>query len=279
MTVLITGATSGIGEAFAKQFAKQGYRLILTGRRSEQLKLLQVTLQKTYGIEVKIFKVDFTKRKEVERFCNQIIASEETLKVLINNAGIGHYGPFNQQTVYQDEATIQTNITALTMLTKKLYPCLKRGSRVVQVASTAAFAPGPYMAVYYASKAYVLSLALALREEWKKEGIGVSVLCPGPTATAFQEHAKMEKASIVKGFTMSAKDVVTYAYPKIIQNKAVIIPGRSNRVMGNILQSMPQTVGAKLVKQTQKKVKEHTQIMPKNKSCLKRIVKKLEKYT
>ncbi len=253
MRALITGATSGIGEAFAKKLAREKYDLWLTGRNQERLEVLKKTLEQAYNVKIDIFQVDFTKEEQVESFCKTILAKQQAIKIFINNAGVGHYGIFADQDEAQIKETIQVNISALTELTRRLYPCFKKGSRIMQVASTAAFAPGPYMSVYYASKAYVLALGLALREEWAKDKIGVSVLCPGPTATAFQQKAKMEKTALAKLFVATPEQVVEVSYKGLIRNQAVIIPGVSNKISAKVLECIPGTIGAKLVSQTQKK--------------------------
>lgn len=250
---LITGATSGIGECMAYELAKDKYSLLLVGRSEKKLKNLQDDIQKTYNVEVMTYQVDLTKRDEVHQLIQDLEKQHIKLQVFVNNAGIGHYGTFLDCPVESDMETIEVNIVAFTYLTKMLYPYLEKDAMVLQVASTAAFAPGPYMAVYYASKAYVLSLSLALRKEWKPRGIHVSVLCPGPTKTAFQERAHMEKSELAKSLAMTAKEVAEIAMKGMKKHKALIIPGMTNKIAARTMEFLPSTLGAILVSKTQKK--------------------------
>ena len=250
---LITGATSGIGECLVHELAKNNYHLILTGRNKEKLKDLQKDIQESYNVNVKILQLDLREKEALHTLVDTLEDLEGSLNLFVNNAGIGHYGPFLKQGIQEDLDTIAVNITAFTYLTKAVYPYLVKDAKVLQVASTAAFAPGPYMAVYYASKAYVLSLSLALRKEWKRDGINVSVLCPGPTKTSFQSRAHMEKAGLANKLAMSPEDVARISYKGIMKNKALIIPGISNKIAARVMEVIPHTLGAILVNSTQKK--------------------------
>lgn len=253
MYALITGATSGIGMTFAYYLAEKGYKLILVGRNQKKLKDLQIDISKQYNSHVQINQVDLLQMECLQQFVQELIESGIKLNLVINNAGIGHYGHFMQHEAEQDHDVVAINIEAVTYLTKQLYPCYGKGTKVLQVASTAAFAPGPSMAVYYASKAYVLSLGLALREEWRPDGIEVSVLCPGTTRTAFLTSAKMQKADFANKLALTPEQVVHVAYRGLIKNKAVIVPGWTNKVSVVAMGLLPATLGAKLVYCTQKK--------------------------
>ncbi|MGL5677498.1 MAG: SDR family NAD(P)-dependent oxidoreductase [Cellulosilyticaceae bacterium] len=250
---LITGATSGIGECMAYALASEARNLILVGRNEDKLKYLQKDIKKTYNVKVQTYKVDMQNQEELEALVAYVRGLEEKIELFVNNAGVGHYGLFEKGNAVQHQETIDVNISAFTYLTRGLFPCIASGSQVLQVASTASFAPGPYMAVYYASKAYVLSLSLALRNEWRQHGIGVSVLCPGPTKTSFQSKAHMEKSDLAKRLAMTPEAVVASALKGLKKNKALIIPGMTNKIAARMMEVLPNTWGAHLVSGTQQK--------------------------
>lgn len=250
---LITGATSGIGEAIAHLLAKEGYHLILIARNKSKLIELQNILRQAYNKKIDVFSIDLTCINEVDGLIQTLDGQALTIDVFINNAGIGFYGLFDQTQAIDDLAVIDTNVRSFTYLTKGIKPYLKDGSKVLQVASTAAFAPGPYMAVYYASKAYVLSLAMALRDEWKGEGISVSTLCPGPTKTSFIEKAHMQKSGLAKWTAMTPEAVAKVAYKGLEKNKAIIIPGWTNKLACLAMSILPLRISTTLVRSTQQK--------------------------
>ncbi|MGL4345902.1 MAG: SDR family NAD(P)-dependent oxidoreductase [Cellulosilyticaceae bacterium] len=253
MYALITGATSGIGKALAYEFAQAGYPLILVGRDEKALVGLQKQIRLEYQVQVKACKVDLCDQKARLRLIRWLQKEKIRLQFLINSAGIGQFGSFESYDYIQDQKMLQTNIEALTHLTKELIPCMITRSKILQIASTAAFAPGPYMAVYYASKAYVVSLGLALREELAPIGIGVSVLCPGPTQTPFTRKAQMKKADFAKKWAMTPEQVAKAAYQGLVKDKAVIIPGKSNYIAMLVMRNCPMIIAAKIVSLTQKR--------------------------
>lgn len=250
---IITGATSGIGKALAYKLAKEGYNLILIGRNKAKLEYLHEDLLKKYDIESIPFQMDVTSRKDIDRFERWVEEEKIGIEIFINNAGVGSFGRFDQVNLDEDMAIIDTNIAGFTYLLKVMTRHILKGGTILQVASTAAFAPGPYMSVYYASKSYVLSLSMAIKEELKKEGIQVSVLCPGPTKTAFQETAKMKKREIASQFTMSSWEVAEIAYKGILRGKSIIIPGIMNKLAVMGMNTLPVSLSTKVVGLTQKK--------------------------
>lgn len=252
---LITGATSGIGRALAFEMARNGHDLVVTGRNADTLKTLKQQLEASYGVQVDGIQVDLTKQEDRVRLLECLDHKKEKLMYVINNAGVGYYGAFLDGTAEEDEEVISLNITALTALTRSVFPYLKKGAHVMEVASTAAFAPGPYMAVYYASKAYVLALGLALRHEWKIYNISVSVLCPGATKTAFIERAQMQKAKIAQQLAMTPEKVAEIGYKGMKKRKAIIIPGGLNKITAHIIDCLPSQIGTWFVSLTQRKVK------------------------
>lgn len=252
MYALITGATSGIGEALAELFAQAGYPLVVVGRREEALACLAKKL-KPYGVKVHYCKADLTDSIAIKRFTQWLEREQLVITFLVNNAGIGQFGKFSSYSYERDQAMLETNIMALTHLTKAVLPYVEKGGQILQVASTAAYGPGPYMAVYYASKAYVLSLGIALRAELEAEGIGVSVLCPGPTHTPFVSLAQMKKSPIASRYAMQPEVVAQAAFRGMMQNQGIIIPGMTNKLCTWVMHHVPLEVGAKLVCLTQQK--------------------------
>lgn len=255
MYACITGATSGIGKALANLLAREGYDLLLTGRNLNHLKDLQIVLEKTYNVKVHAISLDVTSIEEMDWFIAYIQEQHIQFDLFVNNAGVGFFGEFQDIDAQDDLISIDTNIKGLTYLTKKVYPYLKQQGTMLQVASTAAFAPGPYMAVYYASKAYVLSLSMALRNEWKEKGIYVSTLCPGPTKTPFITKAGMQKSGLARFTAMSPEKVAKIAYKGIKKHKAIIIPGLTNKLSVWVMSLCPIGLSTLLVRSTQKSEK------------------------
>lgn len=250
---LITGATSGIGKAMAHLLAKEGYDLVLVARNEDQLIELQRTLYEAYNKKIQVFRVDLTKVNEIDSLIQALDGQALKIDLCINNAGIGFYGLFEDVEVGDHLAVIDTNIKGFTYLTKVIKPYLKQGASLLQVASTAAFAPGPYMATYYASKSYVLSLSMAIRSEWQSEGIYVSTLCPGPTKTDFIKKAQMQKAGLAQFTAMTPEAVAQIAYKGIRKQRAIIIPGITNKIACLVMSILPIRLSTLLVRSTQKK--------------------------
>ncbi|HLN57107.1 MAG TPA: SDR family oxidoreductase, partial [Thermoanaerobaculia bacterium] len=188
---LVTGASSGIGKELARLIAADGYDLVLVARRQERLEELARELSVAHGVSARVIAADLADPDSPKRIVEELEAERIAVDVLVNNAGFGIYGRLWNSDITRQLEIIQVNVVALTDLTGRLLPGMvsrKRG-RIVNVASTAAFQPGPYQAVYYATKAYVLSFSEAIAEELKGTGVTVTALCPGPTTTEFQEAA------------------------------------------------------------------------------------------
>ena len=221
--VLITGATSGIGYEFAKIFAKNHYNLILCARNEEKLKEIKKYIVKEYNVDVFIFSKDLRFKEEIKELYYEIINSGINVDILINNAGAGYVGEFVSGSYDRDESILNLNINALTYLTKVFAGNMikmKKG-KILNVASTGAYHPGPYTAVYYATKAYVLSFTEALAEELKEYNITVSALCPGATKTNFSKNAgKRDNKN-----SMSPQFVAQKGYKGLMKNKVTIVPG------------------------------------------------------
>ncbi|QTL02339.1 SDR family NAD(P)-dependent oxidoreductase [Aquabacter sp. L1I39] len=244
---LVTGASSGIGLEFARLLARDGFRLILLARDNRRLAAAARAIAPVPG-GIELMAVDLSDREAVEDLCGRLAALE--LDVLVNNAGFGAYGPFDEIDGALEADMIAANVTALTLITKAVLPgMVARGQgRIVNVASTAAFAPGPFAAVYSATKAYVLSLSEALAEELRDTRIRVTALCPGPTDTAFVERAGMGRTRVFKGPVASAKMVAEAGYAAMLSGRPVAVVGLANRLMTFAVRFAPRALVARLAR-------------------------------
>lgn len=229
--VVITGASGGIGECFARALATEKQNLILVARREERLNELAAELRQQHGIDAIVLKADLADQAGAEALARQISDGGWALTGLINNAGFGDRGAFADLGLERQLAMIQVNVTSLVSLTWQLLPALRKqpGSFVINVASTAAFQAGPNMAIYYATKAFVLSFSEALHEELKSAGVAVSTLCPGATDSEFAQEAHMTDTKLFKAGTMTAEAVVKKSLTQ--RRKAIVIPGLRNLLM------------------------------------------------
>ncbi|KIL43718.1 SDR family NAD(P)-dependent oxidoreductase [Jeotgalibacillus campisalis] len=256
MTVLITGASSGIGKSLAMKYAEAGENIALAARNVERLNQLKDELSQKYGGEITVFESDLSQEGAAQKLYQQL--TEKGLKVhtLINNAGVGLFGEFHKTELVKEEAMIQLNITSLTALTKLFgKDMIQRGEgRILNVASIAAYFPGPLMAVYYASKAYVKSFSLALSNEWRDLGVQVSVLCPGPTSTGFKDAAELDESKLFKNKIMSAEEVANEAFEQFHKGKEEIIPGAMNRIQTRFGSLVSSKTAASIVRKTQERV-------------------------
>ena len=252
--VLITGASSGIGYELAKLFERDGYNLILVARDKEKL---QMAVDKLNNEKNKIIMldVDLSREDEVDKLIKYINKNEIDINILVNNAGIGLFGEFAEIDWKTEEKLIDINIKALTKLTKYFLPKMieKKSGGILNVASTAAFASGPRMATYYASKAYVLNLTEAIHEEVKEYGINISCLCPGPVRTSFQSKAGIKKSEKAKKYLMNADIVAKVGYDKFKKGEVIIIPGFKNKVLVNANKLLPRAISRKIILKTNKK--------------------------
>ncbi len=229
--VLVTGASAGIGEEFARQLAVAGHHLVLVARRLDRLETLASELKGRHNIQVECIASDLAKANAAEQLVAELEARKVQVTGLINNAGFGDRGSVQGLPLQRQLDMIQVNVTSLVDLTWRLLPGLKSvpNSFIINVASTAAFQAGPNMAVYYASKAFVLSFSEALHEEVKADGVAVSALCPGATDSEFASEANMTDTVLFKAGTMSAEAVVRKALDA--RRRAIVIPGLKNLLM------------------------------------------------
>lgn len=254
-TALITGASSGIGLELAHLFARDGYRLVLVARNRSILRQLGDDLQSRYSITVRIEPKDLAHPATPAELYQELQESGIVLDVLVNNAGFGGAGAFVSTEWDHEAEMMQVNMVALTHLTKLFLPQIRaREGMIMNVASTAAFQPGPFMAVYYASKAYVLSFTEALAEELRGTGVKVSCLCPGPVKTNFQKRAYLEGTAMINSPLMvDVQEVARIGYEGLKQGKRIVIPGWKNRMGVELLRISPREMVTKVVRKLQEK--------------------------
>jgi uncharacterized protein len=243
--VLITGASTGIGYELAKLFAKNGHNLMLVSRDRQILAGVAKEMEDLYGIHAKAIPKDLSRPSAPRELYDEITGDDKFIHVLVNNAGFAINGKFTDLGEDEHNDLIQLNISALTMLCRRFgKDMVNRGSgKILNVASTAAFQAGPFMSTYYASKAYVLSLSEALNNELARDGVHVSVLCPGPTQTQFAVRADMKSAKLLNlPWMMSAESVADIAYSGLMTGKKIIIPGFMNRLLAFGVRLTPRSL-------------------------------------
>ncbi len=255
---LVTGASAGIGKELAERFAKNGCDLILVARRTDELNALAARLTEAHGAKVHVMSVDLGDAAAPRKLFNEVVAKGLNVEILINNAGFGALGEFAAADLARMISMIQLNVATLTELTGLFLPAMvkNRRGKILNVASTAAFQPGPLMAVYYATKAYVLSFSEALHEELRDTGVTVTCLCPGPTKTEFGDVADMSGTSLFSGpNVMAVGPVADAAYHALMAGKRLVVPGFRNRLLIFAVRFAPRSVILKLVKGFQSKRK------------------------
>jgi uncharacterized protein len=242
---LVTGASSGIGAALAREAAQDGHDLVLVARRREPMEALAAEL-KTVGVDSTIIAADLSKVGAATELMRQVETHGIALDMLINAAGFGDSGRFDQADPERITAALQVNIAALTELTRLVLPQMvaRRRGKIMLVSSTAAFQPGPEMAVYYASKAYVLSFGRAINYELHGTGVTVTTLCPGPTATGFAQAAHMEGSTLFSGPmpVMQANNVARLGYQGLKDGRPVVVTGFVNRIIALSTRFSPPAV-------------------------------------
>jgi uncharacterized protein len=258
-TALITGASGGIGYELAKLFAADHYHLVLVARSTGKLREFADELQKQFGISAKPIALDLSAAPAPQFLFDQMQRESIAVDVLVNNAGYGRFGQFSEVSLADNLGQIQLNVTALTELTKLfLAPMLERGAgKIMNVASTAGFQPGPLMAVYYATKAYVISFSEALANELSGSGVTVTCLCPGATDTGFAGRAGTENTLLMKAVRpMTAKAVARDGYRGLMAGKTLVISGFRNWLLAEATRFGPR----KLVTAVSRKVMDTAKI-------------------
>ena len=245
---LITGASSGIGAELARLCAGDGYAVILVARRADRLAELAENLVREFGVPARAIALDLAEATACEALHDQ--TRSDKVEILINNAGFGLRGPYTETDWEAESRMVQVNMTALAHLTKLFVKdMLRKGSgRILNVGSTAAFVPGPFMAMYYASKAFVVSLSLSIANELQGSGVSVTVLCPGPTRTEFDQAAGVGDSNLFKGPVMSAAAVAREGYAAMMAGKPEVIAGARNRWMILLTRLAPRTMLARFTR-------------------------------
>lgn len=255
-TALITGASNGIGLELAKVHASKGGNLVLVARNKSKLDELKIELENQYKIKVYTIGKDLSLSAAAQEVYDETKQLNIQIDYLINNAGFGDYGMFVDLDWNKQAQMIQLNITTLTHFTHLyLQDMVRRGEgKIMNVASTAAFQSGPTMAVYFATKAFVLNFSEAVDNEVRDKGVTVTTLCPGPTESGFQAAAAMEESALVKGKKFaSSKEVAVYGYKSMMNGKTIAIHGFMNALMANTVRFAPRAFAVKMVRKLQDK--------------------------
>jgi short-subunit dehydrogenase len=243
-TVLITGASSGIGLEFAKLFAENDYNLVLVARRKHQLEILANELSKKNKIVITIIAKDLSSPSTPREIFSELKSNSIQVDILINNAGTQVYGKFQNTDFEQQLQLIQTNLISLTQLTHlAITEMQKQGyGKILNIGSTGSFAPGPLNAVYCATKAYVLSFSEAIASDLKGTGITVTALCPGATKSEFAAKANLTHARIFKSFVMTPAKVAKIGYNALFKEKRVAVAGLYNQLMVFLIRFSPKSM-------------------------------------
>ncbi len=253
---LITGASSGIGWELAHEYARNGHSLILTARTTSKLNELKAELEKKHNALIEVISLDLSKPTSAEKLFSEIKSRGFKLNGLVNNAGFGDHSEFAKSNFNKISEMIQLNVNSLTEITHLFMSDLIKNapSKIMNVASTAAFLPGPLMAVYYATKAFVLSFSEGLSKELETQNVSVTALCPGPTTSGFMEAANFSNSSYLQKIKFpTSRAVAVYAYQKTMNNQVIAVHGVLNNIMVFATRIMPRSFTRGLVLSVQKK--------------------------
>lgn len=253
-TALVTGASAGLGTHFALALAKRGHDLILVARREDRLAQLAEMIRDRHGVAAHVIPADLAKKTAVAKLVEAVGREGLTVDLLVNNAGFGARGGFAELDHALQARMIDVNCRALVELCHAFLPQMiaRRGGGILNLASTAAFQPGPWMAVYYATKAFVLSFSEALHEEVKAHGVHVSALCPGPTRTEFAEVASMGDSDLFKRLAGPPEKVVADGLKALRANRAVAVSGTMNKVGASSIRFTPRGIARRVAGAMQK---------------------------
>ncbi|MBI3316465.1 MAG: SDR family oxidoreductase [Candidatus Omnitrophica bacterium] len=260
-SVLITGASAGIGLEFARLFARKGYDLILISRNKARLEAVAQEIKSQHAlhpIKIYVLAKDLSKPLAPGEIFIELTREQWEPDVLINNAGFGLHGTFLETDLDEELEMMELNMGALVHLTKLFLPRMaQRGwGKIMNVASTAAFQAGPMMAIYYATKAFVLSFSEALHNELNSKGVSVTCLCPGPTESEFRERAGMKDSKLFKLGMMSASKVAEIGYEGMMKGKSLVIPGFKNKLLAFGNRFVSRSFSVRLVRLLQDKISQ-----------------------
>jgi uncharacterized protein len=247
-TALVTGASSGIGRELVRLFAAEGTKLVLVARQREKLEQLAAELREAHGVDVRVLPADLADPRSPQAIFDELAAVGVEVDVLVNNAGFGAVGAVADLPLTRQLDMLQVNVTSLTHLTRLFLPGMiaRRAGGVLNVGSIAGFQPGPLMAVYYASKAYVLSFSEALCEELRGTGVRVTCLAPGATATGFAAAAEAEQTRLFRFGVMDARRVAAAGYRGFRRGKLLVIPGTMNKLLPFVERFAPRWLPRKI---------------------------------
>ncbi len=248
-TVLITGASSGIGYELAREFAQHGHDLVIVASIEPELLDAARRLTAEYGVNVKPITEDLRREAAADDIFAQVAASGLSVEILVNNAGIGRRGRFWEIPLADDISMIRLNVEAGVRLTKRFLPAMisNHRGRILNTASVAGFEPGPMMAIYHASKAFILSWSEALATELADTGLTLTVLCPGPVDTEFFEQADMVDTRVFQeGPVMAPQEIAATAYNALMEGERMIVPGALNKIMVFGRRILPEAAQAKM---------------------------------
>lgn len=248
-TALVTGASAGLGAEYAKLFAADKHDLVLVARRLDKLEELAATLRAAHGVTVRVIAADLTDAGAPQRLFDELAGAGVEVEFLVNNAGFGTNGAFVELDPRREIDMLQVNVVALTHLTRLFLPGMvaRKSGRVLNLGSTAGFQPGPFMAVYYASKSYVNLFSEALSVELEGTGVTVTVSCPGATATEFSAIAGNDRTKLFKRGVADAPTVARQGYDAMMAGRAMIVHGLKNRLGVQAVRAAPRAVLRKLV--------------------------------
>jgi short-subunit dehydrogenase len=243
-TALVTGASAGLGEQFARLFAKSGISLVLIARRRDRLERLKNELETDFGVDVDVLPLDLTRLNSVNRVIALLEGRDIEIEYLVNNAGFGQSGSFSEIAPELHLQQIDLNLRSLTELTRQLLPSMIRNKsgRILNIGSTAGDQPGPFMAVYYASKAYVNSFSEALHYELRGTGVTVTLSCPGPTLTEFAEVSNVWNKKLFQMNAMPSELVARQAYRAMMKGTRRITHGARNKLGHQLGKWVPRSV-------------------------------------
>lgn len=251
---VVTGASSGIGAEIARQLAARGYDLVLVARRSERLAALADACRQAHGVVCTPVVANLANTDERDRLCDALSADRSRLDVLVNNAGFGTHGFFHETPLDRELELIEVNCAAPVHLTKRVLPWMleRRRGWILNVSSLSAFSPGPVMAMYFASKAFLLSFSEALWEECRDKGVGVTALCPGSVRTEFQQQAGISPKARTSGTVpLPVERIATDGLTAMFANQRVVIPGRQAKLAAWLGRFSPRTRMLRTVRRIQ----------------------------
>ncbi|HLO57371.1 MAG TPA: SDR family oxidoreductase [Bacteroidales bacterium] len=253
-TALITGGSRGIGFDIARVMAREHYNLILVSRNLSRLERVRDELSRSFRVKIRIIGQDLSEKDASLKVFEQVMNYGIQVDVLVNNAGIGDFGMFSREDPARISRMVNLNILALTELTRLFLPGMieRREGKVLNVSSLAAFLPGPYMAVYYASKAYVKSFSEAINSELKGTGVMITAVCPGLTKTGFQQEVGSEKSNASRlGMMATSASVAEAAYKALMEGKEIVVPGIINLSIAKASGIIPTRFKTRVIRKMQ----------------------------